>query len=156
MTYTDKDIEKTNTGYSLPFTLPNGESKRINAQYKDGLAELVNDLIDMERQKMAAMEPYINGIKQLVDLILTQDGSGARAAAQVLLSAHNGYHYQIDLPDLCNLDNEYYLHALNVIHGRVKTMIEPHNLIDNGDDIFEELEKRWQYLNVRERYKKYY
>lgn len=83
--------------------------------------------------------------------IAQQPTSGGRVAAQALLSAYNGYDYQLDVSDLCNLDRKNYESVLTVIRGRYDTGQEPHNLIVDGDKIFAELWKKWQRLHVRER-----
>lgn len=80
------------------------------------------------------------------------DTAGGRAAAQVLLSAYNGYEFQLDITDLCNLSRDYYRAAITVIRGRVETAREPHLLVTDGDRHFRAIWERWQRtLHVHER-----
>ena len=99
---------------------------------------------------------YTQGVKILADYALNQGGSGAYAAAQVLLSAYNGNTYQVSLVDLCSLDQRGYEAAIAVIRGRVETFREPHEVIANGHEVFEKLERRWASLKAGYRYAKIY
>ena len=93
---------------------------------------------------------YGRAVAELVKLA-RQDTGGSRVAAQVLLSAYNGYDFQLDITDLGNLDLGNYRLALTVIRGRRECGREPHELIENGGRIFEDLYRRWSRLHVKER-----
>jgi hypothetical protein len=95
---------------------------------------------------------YSAGVKLLLDYALNQPGSGAKAAAQVLLSTYNSYNYHVALVDLCNLDDPGYKAALDVIRGRAETLREPHTIIENGYELFERLEDIWRPLQTQYRY----
>jgi hypothetical protein len=71
----------------------------------------------------------------------------------LLLSLYNGSNWHMDLTDLCNLDYQYLLSALIAIRGRVTVHEEPHNVIENGSAIFNDLEEQWQHLHTNNRYK---
>ncbi len=119
-----------------------------------------NDLIKQHlqeqeflRQQIIVTEvDYSHSVKSLVKLA-QGDTSGSRAAAQLLLSLYNGHNWHVDLTDLCLLDHRYLLDAIIAIRGRVTLFKEPHDVIDNGSDVFRELEEQWQHLHVRNRYR---
>ncbi|MGD7786324.1 DUF7673 family protein, partial [Escherichia coli] len=77
--------------------------------------------------------------------------SGGRAAAQVLLSAWNGYVWQLDIPDLCYLDYGLLEQALIVIRGRVMLMKEPQEVIPEGNAVMKRIAVQWRHLNVERR-----
>jgi len=95
---------------------------------------------------------YSDAVKLLSEYALNQDGSGARIAAQVLLSTYNSYNYHVALVDLCSLDDKGYQAALAVIRGRAESFTEPHEVIDNGAAVFDRLETRWAHLRTGTRY----
>jgi uncharacterized protein YoaH (UPF0181 family) len=97
-------------------------------------------------------EEYQKAVELLTALAQTGT-SGGRAAAQVVLSAYNGSDWQLDVTDLCVLDPESYLAALNVIRGRVELRIEPHRLIPDGDQVFSRIWDRWKRYNIENRWK---
>lgn len=142
--------------YELYIELPSGQRLRLEGEYPTGLAESANQIIMSEVNKEVSIGPYTEAVKHLSKMVLTQDGSGARAAAQVLLSTYNGTNYQLDVTDLCHLDADNFLYAQAIISGRVHTLKEPHTVIENGGDIFDQIERKWSWLNVRNRYKDYY
>ena len=96
-------------------------------------------------------DQYFKSVSALIK-VARLDTSGARAAAQVLLSAYNGEEWQLDVTDLCLLDPANMQHAMMVIAGRVCLMREPHEGIDHGDKIFSELCYRWRGLNINNRH----
>lgn len=98
---------------------------------------------------------YGEGVKTLMEYALNQSGSGAYAAAQVLLSTYNSYNYHMALVDLNSLDQKGFDAAMAVIRGRVESGREPHELLKNGQLLFDELETKWKSLSVQDRYKKY-
>lgn len=95
---------------------------------------------------------YAKGVAHLADMALNQSGSGAKAAAEVLLSTYNSYNYHMPLVDLCNLDESGYQAAMTVIRCRAELMTEPHSVIDNGDAIFSRIENIWRPLQTQFRY----
>lgn len=95
---------------------------------------------------------YEEAIRIMTNLAQT-DTSGGRVAAQVVLSAYNGDEWQLDVTELSLLDGKYYLAALNVIRGRKELMIEPHNLIPDGREIFHRIWDRWQRYHISNRWK---
>ena len=93
---------------------------------------------------------YADSIAALMELAL-QDTSGSRAAAQVLLSAYNGYAFQLDVTDLGVLDRHNLKNAIVVIKGRTTLATEPHKLLVDGDALFKGLWDRWSNLHVNAR-----
>lgn len=87
-------------------------------------------------------QQYQNAVSQLFNLA-QKDTSGARAAAQVILSAYNGHKWQLDITDLRYLGDEYFEQAMTVLRGRTSLNIEPHTVLDNGDDLFTTLWHQW-------------
>ncbi len=96
---------------------------------------------------------YATAVMACVE-VAKQTTGGGRAVAQVLLSAYNGNRFQLDVTDLCNLDNESYLYALAVIRGRYEVGCEPHEMIPNGSSVFGLLWNQWLSLDLQERAKK--
>jgi hypothetical protein len=95
---------------------------------------------------------YADSVSALIKMA-RQDCSGSRVCAQVLLSAYNGSEFQLDITDLCLLDETYYNCAMIVIRGRVETRIEPHELIKDGSLVFEQLWNQWRGYHVANRFK---
>jgi len=98
------------------------------------------------------IEVYADAVNRLAGIAL-QDTSASRAAAQVLLSAYNGSEWQLDITDLCVLDQDLYEDALAVIRGRVKLMVEPHTLIEDGSTVFKRIWDLWDRYHVSNRWK---
>lgn len=91
------------------------------------------------------ISPY-QAISALLDLANKNCGSSEIAAA-VLLSTYNIYEYKLDIGGLCSLDFNYYLSALVVIDLRCRMNTEPHTLIENGGDLFQQLATDWAHLH---------
>ncbi len=102
------------------------------------------------KRSYITLETYQQAINALASIALTET-SGGRAAAQVLLSAWNGYSWQLDITDLCYLDYELLEQALVVISGRVILMTEPHEVINNGNVVMRNIAAQWDCLNVQRR-----
>ncbi len=155
--YTKDDAFQDKDGqWAIDFTLPTtGDGYRITASSPQHVADSVNQQIRMTLRQYDAEQPYREAVQVLSKMCLVHDGSGAYAAAQVLLSTYNGNNYHVDLTDLCSLDEDNLRHAMAVINGRVCTFREPHNMIENGSKIFDELEEKWGHLSVYKRYEKY-
>lgn len=98
------------------------------------------------------LSAYSLAVAQLLKLA-NRDVGGSLAAAQVLLSAYNGYDYQLDITDLCTLDDAHYQAALAVIRGRVELRVEPQETMENGNAQFEKLWERWKRYHVSNRHK---
>lgn len=79
---------------------------------------------------------------------------GGKAAAQVLLSAEDGEHYQLNVVDLGSLDFTEYARAWVVMRGRTEESFRPSYSIDDGERIFARLEEQWRHLHVAVRGKK--
>jgi hypothetical protein len=94
---------------------------------------------------------YAEAVNLLVKLA-QRDCGGSRVAAQVLLGTYNGNHWHMNLVDLTNLDAEHYRAAIIVIRCRVEIWREPHEMIDDGDAIFEALADDWMHYHVKRRY----
>lgn len=104
----------------------------------------------MSTEQKITLEQYKNSVKQMLNLCNMRCGA-SRVAAQVLLSAYNGDDYQLDICALSLLDRANNRHAITVIRGRVELYIEPHELIDNGSEIFRKLCKEWSDYHVDNR-----
>ena len=101
---------------------------------------------------MSSIRSYGTGAAKAVHALLqlTQmDCGGSCAAAAVLLSAYNGHDYNLDITELCRLDQHYYQAAMRVIDLRCRLRIEPHLLIQNGDEVFQKLAADWPQLHVK-------
>jgi hypothetical protein len=98
------------------------------------------------------MLQYAESVSALIKLA-SKDCSGSKACAQVLLSAYNGHEFQLDITDLCLLDENYYDHAMTVIRGRVELRTEPHELITDGNLVFDQLWDQWRGYHVSTRFK---
>lgn len=95
---------------------------------------------------------YADAVAKFVELAQHRTGGG-RVAAQVLLSAYNGYDFQTDIAGLGNLDRENFETAMLIIRGRYETGKEPHQLVANGSKVFRALWDQWIFLHVKERAK---
>lgn len=103
--------------------------------------------MNIETQSISA-EQYKASVIALLELERMGCG-GSRTAAEVLLSLYNGSAFQVDLASLaCNLDNNYFNHAILAICGRANTFTEPHSLIKGGKKIFDQLYSDWKHLHV--------
>ena len=102
---------------------------------------------------MVSHEQYTAGIERLLHLVRLQCG-GAEVAAQVLLSAYCGREWQLAIPHLCILDPENYQAAMFVIAGRYQGIAEPHEVIPDGERVFEDLRRDYAFLNIANRWKK--
>lgn len=111
---------------------------------------------EFKRSQLIVTERDYQEAVNLLVKVANTDTSNAMVAAQVLLSLYNGYNWHVDLCDLGYLDYDNLQAALICIRGRILLSIEPHEVIDNGKQIFSELENEWQHLHVRNRYAKIY
>ena len=107
-----------------------------------------------EEEKMQREAPITCGTfnitpHQAVNALLAlanKSCDSSETAAAVLLSTYNIYEYKLDLGGLCLLDFNYYLSALVVIDLRCRMNTEPHTLIENGGDLFQQLATDWAHL----------
>jgi hypothetical protein len=102
-----------------------------------------------------SLKHYTIAVSQLIELA-NKDVGGSRVAAQVLLSLSIGDDFHVDLTELCLLDDHYYQAAMIAIRGRVEFRYEPHEMIEGGGKIFEQLWDDWKHLRVANRYAKHY
>lgn len=109
----------------------------------------------LKSQMTVTLVDYQSAISQLV-AVAQQDTSAAATSAQVLLSIYNGRNWQLDITDLGSLDYNNLSAALIAIRGWLFVQEYPHNVIENGTAIFDDLEAQWQHLHVDNRYKKHY
>ena len=102
-------------------------------------------------------EEYAEAVIHLYELAL-HDSSGSLCAAEVLLSLYNGNNFHADLASIaCNLDADHFTSAIIAIKGRKQLHMEPHQVIEDGDEHFRKLAERWwDSVSVHERYKRYY
>lgn len=77
--------------------------------------------------------------------------SGGRVAAQVLLSAYNGFAFQLDVAEMQLLDRQNFELAMIVIRGRYDCNLEPHHAVPGSDQAFSEMWDRWKSQHVEER-----
>lgn len=154
---TEKDVFQHEDGsFSVTVEIPSsGESFQITGSNAQHLLSSANDMILHDLKRQQAEGPYRAGVQALSEMCLSQSGSGAHAAAQVLLSCYNNA-FHVDLTDLCNLDDNYFTHAMAVINGRVLCSKEPHSMIEDGSDIFDRIWKQWNHLHSKVRYKEWY
>jgi hypothetical protein len=87
-------------------------------------------------------------VRALLNVANSYSG-GSKPAALVLLSAYNSYEFTIPVNELCVLDPNNYQHAINVITARYHGT-EPHEVIDDGAAIFDELWNNWKHLSLNE------
>jgi len=126
--------------------------KKQNEQLKQRLEELN----PFNRPVIDEYDEYAKAVITLVEMA-KQDCGGSARCAQVLLSLYDGSYFQVDLADVfCGLDERHTNAALKAIRYRAELMTEPHQAIENGYKIFEDLWQRWQSLHVAKRYKRHY
>ncbi len=154
--YSTTDAKQDDDGrWYISFECPVNGGQPLTTFSAERTAQAVNDYLATIDRSLKAKEPYRKSVDALSRLCLTHDGSGAHAAAQVLLGTYNSV-FHVDLVDLCNLDAENFEHAMAVIRGRVKCWAEPHNMIENGDDVFLQLWEKWGHLHSSRRYARFY
>jgi hypothetical protein len=104
--------------------------------------------LPLPRSLNVPSDDYERAVLKLLP-IAQGDTGGAEPAARVLLSAYNGYNFNLSIPDLSLLDPGNLTAAMTVILGRAGTSsTEPHTVIDNGSEIFQRLATQWQHLNI--------
>jgi len=106
-----------------------------------------NRTIDLD----VTLDDYTQAVQTLLKLADMHCG-GSSAAAQLLLNLYNGWNYHTNLIDLCSIDDIYLSAAITAILGRIKLSLEPHEVIPDGDRIFNQLHDDWPELHIRNRY----
>ena len=86
-----------------------------------------------------------------MNLAFAGGGSSTSAAAQLLLSAFNGNEWHVDITTLCSFDPKHYQAALTMIRGRSELYIEPHSVVEDGQNKFTELWDKYYLLHVGNR-----
>jgi hypothetical protein len=100
------------------------------------------------------LKDYVLAVDTLIKLAQIHCG-GSKCAAQILLGLYNGRAWHVNLIDLCNLDPDNYRAAMIAIRGRIELNIEPHEIIENGDAVFDQLQEEWKHLHTKNRYKNF-
>ncbi len=96
---------------------------------------------------------YEKAIKSLLDLALDQSCCQARIAADVLMSAADmdrtpHRKWTVNLSELRFLHAPHTHAAVGVIHGRTSLRTNPQIAIENGQELFQRVWKRWR--NIEE------
>ena len=99
-------------------------------------------------KSQASEAEYKDAILRLLKLSQSDSNAG-EVAAQILLSTYNSYNWHAPLAWFCHLDAFNFDAAITVIKGRWSLHVEPHNVIQNGHAIFEDLKKRWPDLPTK-------
>jgi hypothetical protein len=121
--------------------------KNLPAEFYEALEEQ-----EFRNRQVYITEPdYKEAVLSLLEA--TRFGTAvSSAAAQVLLSLYHGGRFHVDLTDFCLFDSLLLDAALKAIRGRVIVSMEPHELIENGTEIFADLAQEWSCLDVSNRY----
>lgn len=101
---------------------------------------------------MTSIDDYAAAINILLP-VARRDTGQSSICAQVLLSAYNGFNFQLDVSALGGLDEELFDAAIVVIRGRTDCRLEPHDLVNNGSKVFMRLHDYWVNLHVDNRHK---
>jgi hypothetical protein len=94
---------------------------------------------------------YPEAVKHLVDVAISQSGSGARVAASILVSANSGS-FKVEIPDLCLLDHKNLAAAYAVISGRVSTHRDAGSQVENGYKLIDDIFHEWKGVLLKEEY----
>tara|TARA_R110001583_G_scaffold42169_1_gene134100 strand:+ start:2189 stop:2593 length:405 start_codon:yes stop_codon:yes gene_type:complete len=109
----------------------------------------------LRSQLTLTLPDYSAAVKRL-SAVASGDTGAASACAQVLLSCYNDRNWQLNVMDLGSLDYRLTHDALLVMRGWLLLHEYPHNVIEDGEEIFAALEDQWQHLHVENRYSKFY
>lgn len=101
-------------------------------------------LENMSGQHIPSLQASVNALLKLAN----KHCGSSEVAAAVLLSTYNFYDHKLDLGGLCLLDDDNYKHAIRVIGLRCRLGIEPHTIIENGDQQFKQLARTWAHLRT--------
>lgn len=116
-------------------------------------ARRMNNQRDVLLSRPVTKEAYAEAVVQLLNTTQMSGTSGARACARLLLSLYNSSEWHFDMSEMGLLDYENYVPAVIAIRGREELMIEPHQLVENGDDIFSALWSRFERFRKTEIWK---
>ena len=113
---------------------------------KDDMYESLREQLHLDECLRVTSQEYRAAVSALLELAFTDSG-GSRFAAQVLLSLYDGDRWQVDLAGVCcGLDSGCLRYVLIALRGRAMLMEEPHTVVANGDQLFEQLADRWKFL----------
>ena len=107
----------------------------------------------MENLPHITTREYAEAVILLLSKARGPHGCEAEICAQVLLSAYNGFDWQLNVARLYSLSRERYRAAITVIRGRAELAQEPQDCIKDGDHHFERLCQRWVRLHRDNRHK---
>ena len=118
-----------------------------------GQQEMERDFL--RNQLLVTEYDYSKSVINLVRLARS-DSDTAVAAAQILLNCNSGAGWQLDVTDLGMLDYRYLNDALVVLKGRLLLHKRPRDVIEDGAEIFSDLQDKWQRIHVTNRYSCFY
>ena len=110
----------------------------MNKNITDDIFNKIDEATFQENRLSVTEKDYREAIDLLYKVALNNTGQ-SEVVAKVLLSAYDGYKYQISIPDLSSLDLALFEMALIIIRGRAINKIEPHEIIENGQEKFKNL-----------------
>ena len=99
------------------------------------------------------LQTYTEAVVHLFNVTQMRGTSGARACARLLLSLYNTHEWHFDVSELSVLDYDNYVPAITALRGRFELMIEPQQVIENGDQHFSDLWERFIRYSVKEIWK---
>lgn len=102
--------------------------------------------------KNVTFDEYAAAITRLLPVAHRDTGQSGKVA-QALLSLYNSYNFHCALVVLGGLDENLYNDCLTAIRGRVEINLEPHDMIENGQQVFERLVDLWPGVRIEERAK---
>ncbi len=109
---------------------------------------------DFQRQQLEVPKPdYTNAVNKLYQVAINHTGQ-SEAVTLALLSAYDGCNFSFSVSDLTGLDLDILGAVLLVIRGRAVNGIEPHEIIEDGENKFSSLQKEKEHLKNEIRYKK--
>ena len=124
----------------------------MNANAQQQISEQALSSIARELQPTCTGDEYTDSVIALYKVAQHSTSSG-RTAAQLLLSGYNGKEWQLDITDLCTLDRGNLQHALTYLECRATLWTEPHDLLENGNELFANLARQWRKLHINNRWK---
>ena len=114
--------------------------------------EALDAIAESLQEPRLTMNDYAKATEALYQCAIEDTGS-SRAAAQLLLSAYNGYNWQLDVTDLCLLHGNLKQQALIFIECRLTLRKEPHRVLGSGHKKFSALANQWRRYHIRNRWK---
>ncbi len=103
---------------------------------------------DTWERAQAAREAKLSECTKSVAMLLNtarqhKSTSGGRVCATVLASLYNGERVKFDLSDLKRLDMDLFEHALNTMRVCYELSMEPHQFLEDGGRLIEEMIADW-------------